>query len=87
MANKHWAAPIDHYKASGGTPKYMEFDICGETNRLSDHKHAFLLVQMFNTIVSLNQQVNALHARVNQLEESKPPAQAPAPPPSDSDSD
>ena len=87
MANNHWATPIDDYKPSGGTPKYMEFVICGETNRLSDHKHGFLLVQMFNTIMSLTQQVNVLHTHINQLEDSKPPAQAATTGTEDSDSD
>ena len=56
------------YQANGD-PHYMMFKIKGMTEKISDHKHAFLLVSLYHSVNSLSNQVRQLQARLEQLEQ------------------
>ena len=73
MAHQFVTASETDYKPDGDK-SYMSFNIAGKQYQISDHKHAFLLVRMFNTIQSLVQQVEDLQQRLRQLEETKMPS-------------
>lgn len=63
---------------SGGPKKrkvgYIKFYAKNQPERLSDASQAFVFVQMFLTIYNLQQTVNGLRERVQELEEMKPRA-------------
>ena len=87
MAENVKDAKETDYEANGD-PRYMMFKIKSKTEKISDHKHAFLLVSLYHSINTLSNQLRQLQAQLEQLEQhvatnaasSTPPRKKPAVP-------